>query len=402
MGQLSNMSKASCANEAPLSENSVNWSPVFSLALCVIGLITAELLPIGLLTPMANELGITEGMAGQTVTTTAIVALVASLLVAPATRRFDRRVVLLFFTFLFIASNVLVAMAPNYAALLAGRVLLGISIGGFWSMIAAVTMRLVPKERVPRALSIVFGGSAVAMAVATPLGTYLGAIIGWRGVFLVTGGLGVIALIWQFIALPSMSPNVPSRLSTLFSLLKRPQVALGIAASILIFGGHFAFFTYLRPFLETVTRVNVSGVSIIILGFGVANVVGTFVSGAMIHRSLRLTLALMPILMCLVAFGLVVIGGLAPIAALLVAGWGFAFGGVPVAWTTWLTRTVPDQIESGGGLQVASIQLAMTVGAGIGGVLVDRSGVLVVPTISSAIFIVAAGLVLIGLRPQNS
>lgn len=402
MGQLSNMSKTSCANEVPLSENSVNWSPVFSLALCVIGLITAELLPIGLLTPMANELGITEGMAGQTVTTTAIVALVASLLVAPATRRFDRRVVLLFFTFLFIASNVLVAMAPNYAALLAGRVLLGISIGGFWSMIAAVTMRLVPKERVPRALSIVFGGSAVAMAVATPLGTYLGAIIGWRGVFLVTGGLGVIALIWQFIALPSMSPNVPSRLSTLFSLLKRPQVALGIAASILIFGGHFAFFTYLRPFLETVTRVNVSGVSIMILGFGAANVVGTFVSGAMIHRSLRLTLALMPILMCLVAFGLVVFGGLAPIAALLVAGWGFAFGGVPVAWTTWLTRTVPDQIESGGGLQVASIQLAMTVGAGVGGVLVDRSGVLVVPTISGAIFIVAAGLVLIGLRPQNS
>ena len=396
------MSKASCADGVALSENSANWSPVFSLALCVIGLITAELLPIGLLTPMANELGITEGMAGQTVTTTAIVALVASLLVAPATHRFDRRVVLLFFTFLFIASNVLVAMAPNYAALLAGRVLLGISIGGFWSMIAAVTMRLVPKERVPRALSIVFGGSAVAMAVATPLGTYLGAIIGWRGVFLVTGGLGVIALIWQFIALPSMSPNVPSRLGTLFSLLKRPQVALGIAASILIFGGHFAFFTYLRPFLETVTRVNVSGVSIMILGFGVANVVGTFVSGAMINRSLRLTLALMPILMCLVAFGLVVFGGLAPIAALLVAGWGFAFGGVPVAWTTWLTRTVPDQIESGGGLQVASIQLAMTVGAGIGGVLVDRSGVLVVPTISGVIFIVAAGLVLIGLRPQSS
>lgn len=402
MGQLKNMSKASCADEVALSENSVNWSPVFSLALCVIGLITAELLPIGLLTPMANELGITEGMAGQTVTTTAIVALVASLLVAPATRRFDRRVVLLFFTFLFIASNVLVAMAPNYAVLLAGRVLLGVSIGGFWSMIAAVTMRLVPKERVPRALSIVFGGSAVAMAVATPLGTYLGAIIGWRGVFLVTGGLGVIALMWQFIALPSMSPNVPSRLSTLFSLLKRPQVALGIAASILIFGGHFAFFTYLRPFLETVTRVNVSGVSIMILGFGVANVIGTFVSGVMIHRSLRLTLALMPILMCLVAFGLVVFGGLAPMAALLVAGWGFAFGGVPVAWTTWLTRTAPDQIESGGGLQVASIQLAMTVGAGIGGVLVDRSGVLVVPTISGVIFIVAAGLVLIGLRPQSS
>lgn len=394
------MSNAVCLDERTDPLDRVNWSAVLSLSLCVIGLITAELLPIGLLTPIASELGITEGMAGQTVTTTALVALAASLLVTTVTRRFDRRAVLLFLTVLFIASSVLVALAPNYAALLAGRVLLGVAVGGFWSMVAAVTMRLVPKAQVPRALSMVFGGSAVAMAVSTPVGTYLGAIIGWRGVFLVTGALGVAALIWQLAVLPSMAPREPSRLGTLFGILKRPQVALGIVASIFIFGGHFAFFTYLRPFLETVTRVEVGGISILLFGFGMANVAGTFLSGVMIQCSLRLTLALMPILMSLVAFGLVMFGGLVPIAALLVAGWGFAFGAVPVAWTTWLTRTVPDQIESGGGLQVAAIQLAMTAGAGIGGVLMDRSGVLAVPASSGAILLVASGLILIGLRPR--
>jgi predicted MFS family arabinose efflux permease len=211
-----------------------------------------------------------------------------------------------------------------------------------------------------------------------------------------------VALIWQLVVLPPMSPSAQARSSTLFGLLKRPQVAAGIMGSILVFGGHFAAFTYLRPFLETVTRVEASGVSIMLLGFGIANVAGTFVSGVMIQRSLRLTLAVMPILMSLMAFGLVAFGAAAPVAAVLVAAWGFAFGAVPVAWTTWLTRTVPDEIESGGGLQVAAIQLAITAGAGVGGILMDRGGVLLAPSSGGAILLVAAGLILAGLRQRGS
>jgi predicted MFS family arabinose efflux permease len=377
-----------------------NWGAVFSLALSVTGLVTAELLPISLLTPIAHDLNVTEGMAGQAVSTTALVALVASLFTAAATRRLDRRIVLLFFTLMFIASNALVASASHYAMLLAGRVLLGVSLGGFWSMAAAVTMRLVPEAAVPRALSIIFGGVSVAMAVSAPIGTYLGGVIGWRGVFLVTAVLGVAALVWQFIILPSMAPSGQSRLSTLFGLLGRPQIALGMIGMILVFGGHFAFFTYLRPFLETVTRIDVSGVSIVLLGFGIANVVGTVLSGAMIRRSLRLTLAVMPILMSVLALGLVMFGSLAPNVAALVATWGFAFGAVPVAWTTWLTRTVPDETESGGGLQVAAIQLAITAGAGVGGILLDATGSFGAITGSGVILIIAAALILIGLRPR--
>ncbi|MFT0546385.1 MFS transporter [Allopusillimonas ginsengisoli] len=136
-------------------------------------------------------------------------------------------------------------------------------------MIAAVTMKLVPRVLVPRALSIVFAGSAVAVALSTPVGTYLGAINGWREVFLMARVLGVIALIWQLIALSSTTPSGQSRLGTLFGLLKRAQVALGIIASIFIFWGHFGFFIYLRPFLETITRVHVSDISIMLLDFGI-------------------------------------------------------------------------------------------------------------------------------------
>ena len=110
------------------------WGAVFSLTLGVFGLVTAEFLPASLLTPMAASLGITEGVAGQAVTATAVVAMITSLLISAATRNIDRRWVLVSFSVLLIVSNLLVAYAPNLAAVLAGRVLLGIAIGGFWTM----------------------------------------------------------------------------------------------------------------------------------------------------------------------------------------------------------------------------------------------------------------------------
>jgi len=286
-----------------------------------------------------------------------------------------------------------VAAAPDYAVLLIGRLLLGVSLGGFWSMAAAVSMRLVHKSLIPKALSVIFGGVSVAMAVATPLGTWLGDAIGWRGVFLITAALGIITFVWQYRVFPSMKPAGQTRLSTLFGLLKRPQIRLAMAGMVGVFGGHFAFFTYLRPLLENVAHFSVSGISAILLGFGIANILGTAASGMMLRRSLKGTLLFMPLIMALMAAILVRFGESQPVTAILVTLWGFVFGAVPVAWTTWLTHAVPDETESGGGLQVASIQLAITAGATLGGVLLDAHGTLGTVTGSGIILLLAAGLI---------
>lgn len=284
------------------------WGAVFSMALGVFGLVTAEFLPASLLTPMAADLKITEGLAGQAVTATAAVALVTSLLIATVTRRMDRRYLLLAFSVLLICSNVLVAVAPNLGALLLGRVLLGVAIGGFWTMSAATAMRLVPEPMVPRALSIIFTGVSAATIVAAPVGSYLGAHIGWRNVFLLAAVLGVVSLVSQLLTLPRMAPSGLTRLGTLVQVLRRPGIGFGMLAVIVVFTGHFAFFTYLRPFLETVTGVGVSTLSAILLGFGAANFLGTSVAGLMLERNLRLTLALMPLLMGVLGLGLVAMG----------------------------------------------------------------------------------------------
>ncbi|WP_158814129.1 MFS transporter [Methylocapsa sp. S129] len=377
------------------------WGAVVSMMLGVFGLVTAEFLPASLLTPIARDLGVSEGLAGQAVTATAGVALVTSLLVATVTRGVDRRRLLLAFSALLIASNLLVAIAPSLPLLVLGRVLLGVGLGGFWTMSAATTMRLVPAAQVPRALSIIFSGVSAATIFAAPFGSYVGDVAGWRAVFLMAAGLGALALAVQFATLPSMASHRHTSLRTLVDVLTRPHIGLGMIAITLVFTGHFALFTYIRPFLETVAGVGVGGMSAILLGFGVANFLGTLLGGFMLERDMRLTLMAMPLAMGVL--GLVLAGlGSAPLAdAILIALWGVAFGAVPVAWSTWITRTVPDEAESAGGLFVAAIQFAIAIGAAAGGLLFDASGARGVFGAAGVVLLAATLIILagVGSRP---
>lgn len=372
------------------------WSAVYALALGVFGLVTAEFLPASLLTPLAASLGITEGTAGQAVTVTAAVALVTSLLIAVLTRGIDRRRVLLAFSVLLVISNLLVASAGTFLAILLGRVLLGIALGGFWTMSAATAMRLVPAAMVPRALSIIFSGVAVATIAAAPLGSYFGHLIGWRNVFYAAAAIGALALAAQFATLPSMAPSGTTRLRTLLDVLRRPTVGIGMFAVTLVFTGHFAFFTYLRPFLEDVAGVGVNALSAILLGYGVANFLFTPVAGRALERGLRPMMIAMPALMVVLGAALALFGKLTALDAVLVALWGAAFGGVPVAWSTWVTRVVPDEAESAGGLIVAAIQLAISLGAAAGGVVFDTHGATGVFVAAAVVLVVAVTTIVAG------
>lgn len=350
------------------------WGAVFAMAFGVFGLITAEFLPVSLLTPIAASLQVSEGQAGQTVTVTALVALLTSLVVGSVTRRLDRRVVMLAFTLLLVASALLVALASNLTLILLARVLLGMAIGGFWTLSTAITMRLVPSDQVPRALSIVFSGISLATIIAAPLGSYLGGLIGWRNIFMLTAGLGVLALIWQCFTLPAMPPENKARGGGVLDLLRSGLMRWGMLAVIMMFTGHFAFFTYLRPFLESSAQLNLNQLSLVLLAFGVANFFGTSLAGYLVTRSVSLTLSVMALVMSATALLLVSFADVSWLVAAGVALWGLAFGSMPTGWSTWISRAVPDDAESGGGLLVATIQLAITAGAAAGGWMFDLRG----------------------------
>ena len=162
------------------------WSAVFSLFMGVMALIAAEFIPVSLLTPIARDLAVSEGMAGQTVTAVGVLAVLTSLLLAPLTGNTDRRRILLAFSAMLVASYMLIGMAPTYSIMLIGRAILGICVGGFWSLASAVTLQLVPTKDVPRALSIVYAGVSVATIIALPVASWIGHLIGWRNVFSVS------------------------------------------------------------------------------------------------------------------------------------------------------------------------------------------------------------------------
>ncbi|EIA08599.1 MFS transporter [Flavobacterium frigoris] len=377
------------------------WNAVYAVALGVAGLIISEFLPVSLLTPMAEDLSVTEGVAGQAISVTAMIAMLTSLMIATFTKRLNRRWLLLSFCLLQILSNLLVAFAPNFAILLIGRVLLGIGIGGFWTMAAATAMRLMPKKLVPKALSVIFGAVSIATVVAAPVGSYLGTRIGWRNVFLLSGGIGVIALIWQTVSLPSMPVDRPAKFSTLIKVLKRPNVKSGMFAVLVLYIGYSTFFTYLRPFLETVTGVNVNMLSTILLGFGIANLIGSILARYLLEWNLYKSLSIAPLFMGVIVALLVLFGGYTIIAATLIALWGLLFGVLQVGWVAWLTNTIPDETESGGGIQVATIQLAISLGAVIGGVFFDYTGAIGVFISSSLFTLIASVVAIVAFKKQQ-
>ena len=370
------------------------------MALCVSMLIAAEFMPVSLLTPIARDLRATEGMAGQAISISGLFALVASLLIATVAGRYNRRPVLLGLTGVMLASLILIAVAPNFLVLMIARALLGVVVGGFWSLSTATVMRLVPEENVPKALGIIYTGLAVASAFAAPIGSYVGGIIGWRGVFWAMTPLAVVTLIWQWLSLPSMEPQTTNPVGKLFGLLKRRHIAFGMAGVMLTYAGVFASFTYLRAFLESYTHVSLPQLSLLLLGLGLAGFAGTYGASALVGRHLFSLLCGLPVALAAVTIGLLAVGhSLWGVAAMMVV-WGTLNSAIPVAWSTWLSRGIRDEPESGGGLMVGTIQLAIMLGAGFGGLLLDHLSI-AATFIGSAVLLAIASVVVGGAHPPR-
>jgi predicted MFS family arabinose efflux permease len=368
------------------------------MSLAAFVLVASEFMPVSLLTPIAADLQITEGQAGQGISVSGLFALFASLLIASVAARVDRKPLLMSLTVLMIISGTVVAFAPNYWVFMVGRALIGVAIGGFWSLSAATAIRLVPEDQITRAMAIVNGGNALATVIAAPLGSFLGALIGWRGAFLCVIPVAVAASAWLLFSLPAMKSQSGSGTGNVFRLMKSLPVALGMVAVSVFFMGQFMLFTYLRPFLETVTHVSVSMLSLMLLVLGLAGLAGTFLIEAFLKNGLHRTLIVIPILMAVIALALVSFGSSAATTTVLLGLWGLVATAAPVGWWTWLARTLPEAAEAGGGLMVAIIQLAIASGATVGGLVFDSSGYRATFELSAALLGVAAVLAFLAAR----
>jgi len=384
------MNKPQNAGGFDAPEMTSAWSAVISMALLCFVLVSSEFMPVSLLTPIAKDLSVTEGQAGQAIAFSGLFAVITSLFGNTLLARFDRRTAVIFYTLVMVLSGLIVTSAHGYGMFMFGRALIGISIGGFWSLSTAILVRIVRPVSVPKAIAILQGGTALAFVVAPPLGSFLGSLIGWRGAFFTVVPAGVICLIWQMVVIPKLPPQRDTSIGQIASLLRSRTFALGMVAVTLAFMGQFSLSTYLRPFLEGVTGLGINMISLFLLGVGVAGLTGTLISGFFVRDNLLPALTGLPAGLAIVAGLLTALGHIPAATGALLLVWGILVTPIPVVWNTWMTRIIPDELEAGGALMVALIQFAITMGAFTGGELFDHEGWVSTFMLATALLVASA------------
>lgn len=187
-----------------------------------------------------------------------------------------------------------------------------------------------------------------------------------------------------------------------FRLFKSRLVTLGMLGVGTFFMGQFVLFTYVRPFVETVTRVDVTTLSMILLVIGIAGFIGTTLIGTFLKRGMYRTLVAIPLLMAAIALALIVLGSSVTAAFVLLGLWGLVATAAPVGWWSWMVKVVAQGCRSGGGLMVAVIQLSIALGSTVGGLLFDGGGYRVTFLASAVVLLIAAVLAFWTSRAQAS
>ncbi|ADB34468.1 major facilitator superfamily MFS_1 [Kribbella flavida DSM 17836] len=352
-------------------EARVNWLPVWAVTAGTFLLVTAEQLPIGLLTGVGDSLSVSEGTAGLLVTVPSLVAAIAAPVVPLLIGTLDRRLLLAGLMALMTAANVVSALAPNYPVLIGSRFLVGVAVGGFWAVAGGLAVRLVPPAHVARATAVVFGGVGAANVLGVPIGALLGTWAGWRVAFAALGALALVTFVVLLAVLPPLSAAQPVRLRELAGQLANRGVRIGIVATLLVVTGHFCAYTFMSPVLQDISGVDERFIGALLFGFGAAGIIGNFVAGALLPRSLYRTVAGIVAALAVVLLVFPVAGGRPATGIGLLVAWGLAYGGVSVSLQSWMMRVAPRSVEAATALWVATFNLAIGLGALGGAVVID-------------------------------
>ncbi|HEJ1088861.1 TPA: MFS transporter [Serratia marcescens] len=375
------------------------WLATFAIGLSTFTVVTAEMLPVGLLTPIVSTLNASIGRAGLLISLPALFAALFAPLVVLGARRTDRRSLLIVFLLLLIAANLLAAAATSMALLFAARILLGFCIGGIWAIAGGLAERLVPSASVGLALSVIFGGVAAASVLGVPLGVFLGEALGWRMAFLAVAVLAALTLLLLLCVLPPLPVTQAVSWRSFTAQRANRRLLLGLLLTFLLVAGHFMAYTFVRPLLQTVAGIESRWVGALLFAYGVAGIVGNFIAGQAAAKRLRRTLALIAFGLALAVLLLPLLGRAPLSGGAFLLLWGIAYGGVSVSLMAWMLKAAPDAVEVASSLYIALFNMAISCGSLAGGLVVDAGG-LTINGVLSGIVLLLALAILMRTRPQ--
>lgn len=368
------------------------------LALAASGFLTllTEILPAGVLPHMAADLGVGAGAAGQTVTAFAIGAIVAAIPLTRATARWDRRTLLLVTISGFVVANTVTAISSAFALTIVARFAAGVVAGLTWALLPGYVRRLVPPDRVGRAMTVAMAGGPLALTLGVPAGAVLGEAVGWRWTFGLLSVLGVGLLVWVRLGVATAAGTPRGAQPAIRAVLRRPGLRPVLLATVLNVLANTALYTYVAPHLAHLGQG--SRVSALLLVLGAASAGALVLVGALIDRRLRaLTLG------SVIVFALaMLVLGLAPgptgVVVLAVAAWGFAFGGAGTLYTTAVARVAGDGADVAQSAFVTGWNTSVALGGAVGGAALALAGPGALPWLSLALMVPVLALVVAGRR----
>ncbi|MEV5497514.1 MFS transporter [Nonomuraea fuscirosea] len=349
----------------------ISWLAVTSLMLGIFAIVTSEILPIGLLTAIGTDFGISDGTTGLTMTLPGIVAAVAAPAVTLTTAHLDRRVMLCVLMAVLAVADVLAAVATSYWVMLISRVLVGLTIGGFWSIGAGLAGRLMPPHAVGTATAVIFSAVPLGSVLGVPAGTFIGNLATWRTAFLVLAVLAILVLAALLMLLPPLPAHQVTSPRVLLDLLRTRGAAIALLSTFLIVLAHFGTYTYVTPFLQDVTRLPPAAVSAVLLAYGIAGIAGNFLAGKVAATRLRAAFVTCGCLLAATTLLLPSVGGTIVGAVVLLMVWGLAYGGVPVCSQASFVTAARRTPEAATVVFTSSFQATFALGAFLGGRIVD-------------------------------
>lgn len=347
------------------------WTAVIAVGLATFSVVTTEMLPVGLLTSIAETLSITTGSAGLMISLPALLAALFAPFVVIASGGIDRRWILCGLLALLVIANLASALAPNLILMLAARILVGFCMGGIWAIAGGLASRLVPQNATGLATSIIFGGVAAASVLGVPLGAFIGDAIGWRWAFGIMAIFSALVLVFHLAVIPSLPVTGSANISQFITQLGNRKIQTGLFLTLLLVTGHFVAFTFVRPLLISVSGVDTQWIGAILFAYGAAGIAGNFLAGIAAARCTTFTLIAIAAGLALTPLLFITAGQSATGGSGILIFWGLAYGGLSVGLMTWMMKAAPRALEIAAALYVGVFNTGIALGSWSGGQIVD-------------------------------
>lgn len=372
---------------------------VFSLCAFAFGL--SEFVVAGLLTAIADDLDARISLVGTAIAAYALGAAIGAPFITALVAHWRDRQILLLATALLGLGSLLMSASPNLLTLLAIRFVVGLGHGVFMAVASDAATRLVEPQRSGRALSVVWIGLTLALAFGVPIGTYLGSVWSWRVVFLTIGALSVAGMLGLALCMPRGGAADPSARGGAWKgiqAITHLQLLMTAGIGALVSVATFSFFTFVSPYLQQITGVDVQWLSLGMLLFGVCaiagNLLGGFLGDAMDgDRSLALALVALAVNL----LGLYGFAGVPALMMLLIGTLGICFFSIVTLLTLRLLKQaqhfIPGYSSVAAGLNIASFNLGTALGGAVGSLTISYATLASVP-LTGAVAAILAGIVL--------